>query len=241
MNDAYCYCRFSPKPDASDVQSLIVQEDRCREYARFAGLNVVGVFADPETSARKVPIGKREQGAQLLALLKPGVHLIAYRLDRLFRSPSDGERWLTRWDKRGVRLHLAAEGGCSITTKTATGRFLARILLAAGALEPEQTSERTRDSMKRQQAAGRMMSEIPPYGFVEGPTRIIDGKTKRTLIEEPAEQVQIARMVAWQNHGVKLAEIARRLTADGVPTKMGTGDWSRHVVRRILKRAQVAA
>ena len=240
MNDAFCYVRFSPKPDATDVQSLIVQEGHCRDYARGAALTVADVLADEEQSGRK-KLARRPEGARLLELLASSnvKHVICYKLDRMFRNTIDGLSTLAKWDKAGIALHVATTGA-ALNSKSPEGLLCITFLLGVAQYEPMATSMRTRDSMKRQQADGRLMSDIPPYGWIEGPTKEIAGKTKRTLVEDAAEQVQIARMVRWQGQGVKLAEIARRLTHDGVPTKMQIGEWSRHSVRRILKRAQVA-
>lgn len=252
--DAIAYCRYSPKPDATDVQSLIVQEAACRAYAAIQGLTVVDVLTDPLTSGRK-PLRKRTRdaktglgggGAELAERVgrrRDQVrHVIAYKLDRLFRDCVDGLTMLKRWDKEGVTVHIS-QTGCSLNSKTPEGRLAIGMQLVMTQFEPEQTAARTRDSMRKQAKDGRSMSSICPYGKMPGTPEVIDGRERRREIDCPEEQAVIAKMIRWHGQGHSFTKIANMLLSEGVPNRgkhgSARGDWNRASVRRILIRAGV--
>ena len=94
---ALLYVRYSARPKNKKLdpgETLEVQEDYCRRYFKFQGIEVDRVIADPQVSARLVPLHKRRGGRELLNLTtgKMPVYSIvgAYRLDRLFRDVVDG-------------------------------------------------------------------------------------------------------------------------------------------------------
>lgn len=186
-NRACALVRFSPRPLPEEARSLEVQEERIRSYADREGLKIVEVFRDPETSARRVPLAKREGGAAMLAYIeKHGIaNVIIAKLDRAFRDTLDGLAWLKRWKKSGITLHLADQGGCSLNCNTATGELVMTFLLGVASFEPRQTAERTSVSMKHRQRHGQRMSGRLPYGYR------MDGAR---MVECPAEQALGERM-----------------------------------------------
>lgn len=239
-SQAVIYVRYSPRPDDL-CESLEFQEQFCRHYLAFTGVEVGCVIRDPETSARKVPLIKRKGGRELMALTT-GRHpeyrvVVAYRLDRLWRDVVDGNLALRSWRKAGVECHFAAEGGQSINTSTATGRFLVNILLSKSQYEPDLTSERTSAAMQRHIQNGRSMSKNPQYGKQVGP--LIDvggGHMRASLIDNPHEQQVIADILALHAAGVSVRQIACDLIARGVQARTGT--WNHVQVHRVLKRAK---
>jgi DNA invertase Pin-like site-specific DNA recombinase len=228
---ALLYLRFSPRPNAEDARSLEVQEDRCRAYCDMHGLTVAHVVRDPETSARTVSLDDRDGGQELLRLIRSGgiKHIVVQKLDRIFRS-LDGRVWMDRWGKAGVALHLADQGGCSINTSTAVGRFLAGQLLLVAELEPSLTSERTSDSMRFRQTEGQAMSKHAPYGFMEGPVV----NDKRTWVESPIEQATIARVRLLSAEGLGVRAIASTLQREGIPPRGKR--WHHQTVQKMLDR-----
>src|SRR3954470_19685692 len=84
----YGYARVSTVAQASEGESLDVQQRVIAGYAQIHGLAVDQVFVERGVSGSK-PLGDRPQGAALLAALKPGDVVITPKLDRMFRSALD--------------------------------------------------------------------------------------------------------------------------------------------------------
>jgi site-specific DNA recombinase len=233
LPDAIPYGRFSPRPDAAEAQSLLVQQDRINAYAQFAGLNLLPYITDPETSARTTRLAKREGGAELLAKLgrRKVRHVVAYRLDRLFRNVQDGLTTMDLWASQGVTLHLAAETGGALNTANATGRMMVSLLLTMSEFEASLTAERTSAGMRRKQREGQRMSKIPPYGKQPDP----DNSAR--WIAEPSEIAQIERIMAYAAIGLGAKRIAQALNAEGL--KLRGRDWHFAAVRRIVARESV--
>lgn len=235
------YLRFSPRPNAEEARSLEVQEERCRAYCAIKGLSIAHVIRDAEVSARTVPLEERDGGKELIRLVKAGEvkHIVVQKLDRIFRS-LDGRHWTDRWDRRGVSLHLADQGGNSIDTGTAVGRFLMGQLLLVAELEPAMTAERTSGAMKKHQSDGYAMGGALPYGYQEGPPEreFRDGKLVdvRRIIEHPAEQETINRVRLLKQCGYGYRRIASSLESDGIPCR--GKKWHAETVKRILERSE---
>ena len=234
------YVRYSPKPDDSegdDADSLQYQEDYVRKYFAYLGIAAGDVIADPLTSARKVPLKERKGGKRLLALTtgrRPQYSVVGvYRLDRLFRNVVDGNLVLDAWRQAGTECHFAAEGGQSLNTASATGRFLVNVLLAKSLYEPDLTSERTSDAMRRHMRSGRVMGSQLPYGQQETQP---DAEGRRMMEPCPAEVEIIAKIQAMYKLGLKPNKIADMLNANGVPCR--GNKWHHPMVTRICRRKE---
>lgn len=236
------YVRYSPRPQEL-CESLEFQEDFVRRYFDYVGIEVGKVIGDPEISARLTPLRKRKGGQELLELTtgkNPKFHTVgAYRLDRLWRNVVDGNLTLRAWRKSGIACHFAAEGGQSINTTTATGRFIVNILLSKAEYEPDLTSERTSAAMLRKQANGISMSKHPLYGKQFGaPVEVfVKGKLCRrnTLVDNPAELEVIEKIRGMNADGMGVTKIARTLNKEGVPCRGGVV-WRHALIGRILAR-----
>ena len=79
------YARVSTERQSNEGHSLADQEQRIRGYAQSAGLTLDGMFVEAGVSGGK-RLSHRPKGAELLATLRPGDHVIATKLDRCFRS-----------------------------------------------------------------------------------------------------------------------------------------------------------
>lgn len=77
---------------------------------------------------------------------------------------------------------------------------------------------------------GNYMGSYRPYGY-----DIVKTKTSRTLVPNPAEAPIVKQIFEWTVQKNWTAwEIAKRLTAMGVPTYSGDPDWSRETIKAIL-------
>src|SRR5262245_23187649 len=84
------YVRVSTLEQAREGVSLEAQEARLTAYAMAQGLELMAIIREEGISAA-VPLGARPGGASLLALLREhnATHVIALKLDRLFRDAAD--------------------------------------------------------------------------------------------------------------------------------------------------------
>jgi DNA invertase Pin-like site-specific DNA recombinase len=180
---------------------------------------------DEGVSAGKA-LAARPQGALLLAALQgkhKAAHVVAVKLDRLFRNASDCLTTVDDWDHCGVALHLLDLGGQSVNTKTAMGRMM--LVMAAGFAEMERNLIRERTSMALSHKKARREAYAPtPFGF---------DRQGKALIPCQSEAEAVRHMVTLRSEGLSYDRIAARLNEAQVPTKRG-GLWHGCTVRYIL-------
>lgn len=222
---AVLYIRVSTEEQARSGVSLDAQEERLRAYCTMRDLEVAGVIRDEGVSAFK-HLEKRAGGAELLRLIAAGEadHIVVLKLDRLFRNAADALALTERWNRQGVALHLVDMGGAAMDTASATGRMMLTMLAGFAEFERALISERTSTALAYKRDK-RQPYGPTPYGYLR------DGDRLR---EHPGELATVRRIHALSREGESLAAIARRLTADEVPTKRG-GHWQPATVRRIVR------
>jgi site-specific DNA recombinase len=229
-NKAVGYVRVSTEEQASQGLSIPAQEEAIVAYARMRGLELVEVIVDAGVSGGK-PLGARPGGRKLLTLLAEAKasHVIALRLDRLFRNASDCLATVEAWTKSGFVLHLLDVSGNSVDTSSAAGKFMLTILAAVAEMERNLISERIRNVLSWKRRNGKVFGH-EPYGFAR------DGDD---LVPVEAEQRALELIVDLRARGYSLRKIAKTLEARGIPTKRG-GRWAAATVRKLLARAEEA-
>jgi DNA invertase Pin-like site-specific DNA recombinase len=91
MEKAVGYVRVSTEEQEKEGISIDAQEDRIKSYAKMRGFDLVHIYRDPAVSGFK-PLAKRSDGkllAEALAKRDGTKHVIAVKLDRLFRRAAD--------------------------------------------------------------------------------------------------------------------------------------------------------
>jgi DNA invertase Pin-like site-specific DNA recombinase len=151
-------------------------------------------------------------------------HVVALKLDRLFRDAEDALSQTKAWDKAGVALHLVDLGGQAINTASAMGRFFLNMMAGFAELERNLIAERTQQALAHKKANRRAYAPTP-YGFK---------RIGERLEADPREQEILARIFEAHRQGKSLRAIARELEAQGAPTKQG-GRWSAATVRYMLR------
>ena len=221
---AVLYIRVSTDEQARHGVSLDAQEERLRAYCTMRGLDVVEVIRDEGVSAFK-HLDTRPGGARLLHLVAKGeaTHVVALKLDRLFRRAVDALALTADWDKANVALHLVDLGGTAMDTSSATGRMMLTMLSGFAQFERDLISERTATALAYKRRKREVYGSTP-FGFVR------EGDSLRDHTDELATVATVRR---WHADGFSLRKIADRLTADGVPTKRG-GRWHASTVRYLL-------
>ena len=236
LTPAVSYYRVSPKPlhaerpPDDDCNSIAVQKSSCERYANVWQHRLVRQFPDPDSSAGTA-LHERDKGKELLDYLQKthiGV-LIVQRIDRLFRDTVDGLLQMAHWDRTGVVVHFADQGGCSINTGTATGRLIFTVLLGQATFEREIIGERTSLAMLDYQRRGRRMGGVAPYG------KSIDPNDPDRLIDNPVELKAIEAMLNLRAIGMRewaTANSLNRMGARGCRGKQWTGETIRDILVR---------
>lgn len=224
MNKAVCYVRVSTEEQAREGVSLEAQEEKLRAYCKMAGLEIIAMLREEGVSGSK-PLATRPEGAKLVHLVetKQCQHVVALKLDRLFRDAEDALHQTRKWDNAGVSLHLVDMGGQVINTGSAMGRFFLSMMASFAELERNMTAERTATALAHKKA-NREAYAPTPYGFDRIGTALVPNHT---------EQQNIRFMADLRAAGYSYARIAEALNARGVPTKQG-GKWYASTVSYIL-------
>lgn len=109
------------------------------------------LFTENGVSA-SVPFAERLAGAELTAALQPGDHIIAAKLDRMFRSAEDAHSTVNRFKAMDVHLRLLDFSGDCSGNGVAT--LLLGVLSSVAQWERERIAERISEG-KAQQIPGR--------------------------------------------------------------------------------------
>jgi site-specific DNA recombinase len=227
LHRAIGYVRVSTQEQAEQGISLDAQEARIRAYATMRGLELVDVVVDAGVSAGKYTLEQRDGGRRVLAAVRSRTvrHVIALKLDRLFRNTIDCLTTVQAWDKAGVSCHLIDMGGASIDTASAMGRMF--LTMAAGFAEMERTltAERTTAALGRKREKGECVGQVG-YGWQLD----IDGIH---LFEQPAEQAVIAMVRELRASGLSYRAIAGELNTRGLLNRAGGAFLHTQVVRML--------
>jgi DNA invertase Pin-like site-specific DNA recombinase len=214
----FAYTRVSTDRQASEGESLDVQERTIAGYAMMHGLAVDRVFREKGVSGSK-PLDERPEGAALLEALRPGDIVITAKLDRMFRSALDALRVLGEMKKRGVSLHMIDLGGD--VTSNGVSKLVFTILSAVAEVERDRIRERVADTKADQKQRGRFLGGTVPFGWAIGP----DKELKPVADAQEA----IGRMRAMRAAGESFRSIASQMKADGFAL-------THEAVRKVLAR-----
>lgn len=218
--NAIIYCRFSPRPNASECQSIQTQLERCEAYCTAQGYETEDCYEDAGLSGATQD--ERQGLADALAhVCRIKGILVVYSLDRLARNTRDALEIAERLQKAGAELAVITQ---SINTHTPAGRFFFTLLAALAALERETICERTSVAMRAHQKRGRRMSRYAPYGY-----RIVGDR----LEPEEKEQAVVKQILDWHERG-GYALAKRALKARGIP--MRGSIWRVAEIRAVVER-----
>src|SRR5689334_21569436 len=144
MKAALGYVRVSTDEQAKEGVSLDAQEQSIRAYAMLRGLRLVKIFREEGVSGG-IPLAERPQGRMLVAAMEKRSgprHVIAVKLDRLFRSAADALNHSAAWRKTKRTLHFTDMNGNAVDTSTAMGQMFFTLLAGFAEMEKNLIGER---------------------------------------------------------------------------------------------------
>lgn len=157
MKKAVLYVRVSTTEQAREGVSLEAQEERLLAYCKLMGLDPVVLIREEGVSGGKA-LTTRPGGHELADLIskKKAGHVIALKLDRLFRDAEDALHQTKAWDKAGITLHLVDMGGQSLNTSSAMGRMMLTMMagFAGDGAQPNCRAHRTSPSAQEEPPGG---------------------------------------------------------------------------------------
>ena len=212
MNKAVLYCRKSRDDDGNTIE---MQRDRLNAYCTLHGYDIVEIIEERGVSGT-LPLNERPEGKRVIELLKDGSadHIVALKLDRLFRNIIDCATWTQNWHKDGVSLHLVDMGGTSINSGSSIGNLFITLISAFSAFEVQQLRERTSASLQHKKKNKKVYGVVP-FGW----DRVGDD-----LVQNTTEQSVIASVRALRASGDSFQSIADKLNQKRITGKSG-GKW----------------
>ena len=221
-NMAVAYIRVST--DDQDL-SMQVQERKLRAYCATKGFELVAVLSEPGVSG-KTPLYSRPEGAKIQELINKGgcSHVVALKLDRLFRNAGDALTVSEEWLKQGVNLHIVDMSGSAIDTGSPQGRMFFTMLAGFAEFERGMIAERTSAALQQKKANGSVYCGKTPFG--------VDAVGGR-LVPNSTEKLALDLMREMRERGFSLRDIASRLCELGITAKEG-GRWHPWAIARLL-------
>ncbi len=189
----------SCEAQAAKIQSFILsQED----------MTLVGVYADPGVSGAS--LDRPGLQAMLQDIQQGKIDLvIAYKIDRLTRSPNDFYHLIELFEQYQVDFLSITE---RFDTSTPSGRLLRNIMLTFAQFERELTSERTRDKMLQRAQQGLWNGGLVPFGYAV--------KDKKLVIDEQ-EAAMIRKLYDVYLTSGSLATVYQQLKDQGARDRRG--------------------
>jgi DNA invertase Pin-like site-specific DNA recombinase len=222
---AVCYVRVSTIEQSTHGVSLEAQEERLQAYCSMARLEVTAMVREEGISGAK-PLSLRPGGKKLLALVakKKVAHVVALKLDRVFRDAADALHQSREWEKAGIALHLVDMGGQSLNTASAMGRFFLNMMAGVAELERNLIAERTTMALAHKKA--HLEAYAPtPYGY---------DRAGKDLKQNGHELAVVALVKEMRDQGWSLRKIAGALNEQGITSKKG-GRWHPQTIKYLLE------
>ncbi|MBL7131051.1 MAG: recombinase family protein [Candidatus Omnitrophica bacterium] len=189
------YARVSTDNQAEvEFNSCEAQEAKIRSFIQSQeNMELVRVYSDPGFSG--ATLTRPALNEMLADICNHKINLvIAYKIDRLTRSPKDFYQLIELFDKYGVDFISVTE---RFDTSTPSGRLLRNIMLTFAQFERELTSERTRDKLLERAQKGMWNGGFVPFGYKAVNKRLVPDEEKfqrlKRIFEIFAERGSLAK------------------------------------------------
>ena len=202
------------------------QRDDCKKLATELGYEVVQEFVDNDVSAYS---GRpRPEYRAMLSLLGGGGirAVLAWHVDRLYRSIPDLSELVAVADANDVAIHTAKAGPVDLTTPS--GRLSATMFASISRYEVERSAERLKSAKAQQAREGKFRGGPRPFGYLDGGIELHVDEADR--LRAAAEHLLA---------GGSLMSVTRRWNDEGFTTARGAR-WTVTALRKVLTRGRNA-
>ncbi|MFN6933918.1 MAG: recombinase family protein [Tsuneonella sp.] len=188
---AFGYVRVSVDEEDGNNASIESQKAEVQRYAAYRGIDLVGVFEEPDTSGRK---GKRREFDRMISLAcasdHPVDHIITYSLSRFARRLYTQMSADNRLAKAGVSLITVLEG----EALDANAKFNRNILGAVNEKYATDASAFTRRDRRHNARLGFWNGGPLPFGY-RSVVAVTDGKKDRKRLAVVEDEAAIVRLI----------------------------------------------
>ncbi len=226
------YTRISKLEVQSAAESLSLegQREKIEAYCKLKGLRLLLVFEDTNTSGA-TRLRERLRGAELMRQLEHpdarGTHVVAAKLDRLFRDAADALTVTQRWAQIPVHAHLLDLPAPDLSSPE--GRLILGLFSLFAEWELNKIRDRTRMGLETLRRKGKRNSGHAPWGYrFEGDD----------VVPVPKELAALGRMYYLRTQGYSEGMIRARMDGEGWPTRGQVNGWTRSNVHRMLVRLE---
>ena len=225
---AVAYARVSSKRQAEEGVSLDAQVERLLAYAEFRGLELDpdDIFIDDGISAA-IHLWSRPAGRKMRETIyqqRVG-HVLALKMDRLFRDVQDCLGSVDEQRGIGVDIHIHDQDGGTLDTSTSMGRFFLTTIASLAELERGQISERTKLAMKHLKDNAKVFTG-PIFGWDRKGDDIVPNWREQDIIDYMRHRHFIQ---GWSGN-----KISKQLNELKVKGKKG-GSWTLSMVLRTCR------
>ncbi len=225
---AVAYARVSSKRQAEEGVSLAAQVERLLAYAEFRGLELdpEDIYIDDGISAA-IHLWSRPAGRKMRETIyheRVG-HVLALKMDRLFRDVQDCLGSVDELRGIGVDIHILDQDGGTLDTSTSMGRFFLTTIASLAELERGQISERTKIAMKHLKDNAKVFTG-PIFGWDRQGDDIVPNWREQDIIDYMRHRHYVQ---GWSGN-----RIAKHLDEMGVKGKLG-GTWTSSMVLRTCR------
>jgi len=225
---AVAYARVSSKRQAEEGVSLDAQVERLLAYAEFRGLDLApeDIYIDDGISAA-IHLWSRPAGRKMRETIyqeRVG-HVLALKMDRLFRDVQDCLGSVDELRGIGVDIHILDQDGGTLDTSTSMGRFFLTTIASLAELERGQISERTKIAMKHLKDNAKVFTG-PIFGWDRRGDDIIPNWREQDIIDYMRHRHYVQ---GWSGN-----KIAKQLNDLKVKGKKG-GSWTSSMVLRTCR------
>jgi site-specific DNA recombinase len=225
---AVAYARVSSKRQAEEGVSLDAQVERLIAYAEFRGLELdpEDIYIDDGISAA-IHLWSRPAGRKMRETIyqeRVG-HVLALKMDRLFRDVQDCLGSVDELRGIGVDIHILDQDGGTLDTSTSRGRFFLTTIASLAELERGQISERTKLAMKHLKDNAKVFTG-PIFGWDRKGDDIVPNWREQDIIDYMRHRHYVQ---GWSGN-----KIAKQLNELKVKGKKG-GSWTSSMVLRTCR------
>ncbi|MFI1729209.1 recombinase family protein [Streptomyces acidicola] len=227
-----CYARISFDGRVKDAHGIEDQHRDMTEAARRLGWLVVYRYTDNDKSASKESV-VRDDFEQLLSDLATGTTPEGYPIngvmavndDRLYRRPSDWERYLKAFTSQEGRVYHDSNGLQDLYAEGFEIKGLVGVAMSLS--ETRKKQRRSRNSHRSRAIRGQAVAAWRPFGWEDD---------KVTLRQEEADAIRKA--VHDVIAGASISEITRQWKEAGFITSRGN-PFQYQTVKQVLKNARL--
>lgn len=209
---AVIYCRVSTKEQAEEGNSLVTQENNCREYALKNGYEIAEVFIEQGESAKTADRTQLQKLLAYCAFKKNNIQaIIAYKIDRISRNTDDYSQIRILLKRHGIEIKSTSE----YFENTPAGRFMENIMANVAQFDNDVRTERSVGGMATAMREGRYVWQAP-IGYIN---QKVNGRATIVQSEKAPLVKMVFESVATKTETVD--EIRIKVAHLGMCSKMG--------------------